>query len=239
MKKRIVYIMTQRLGFKLSLSRKLLLASAGLGVVGGPLLLGLVNTIQVRAQSSAPDWEEAAGGRMTFDSASITQSKARVPWPWGTGPMGPLDNDGRGFGQIGYLVSDYIEFAYKLWLTPSQRQSLRAQLPKWATAERFDIQARRAGHATKDQKRLMMQSLLADRFKLAVHFETRQVPEFALVLLNSGKSGPQLQPHPENASCPAPPCPRTSLPTGSPPFAVGSLGYEQEQMATCAWALGM
>jgi len=39
MKKRIVYIMTLRLGYELSLSRKLLLASAGLAVVGGSLLL--------------------------------------------------------------------------------------------------------------------------------------------------------------------------------------------------------
>jgi uncharacterized protein (TIGR03435 family) len=226
MKKRIVYIMTQRPGYKLSLSRKLLLASAGLAMVGGPLLLGLVVTMQVGAQSSALDWAEAAGGRMTFDSASITQSKARVPWPWGTGPMGPLDNDGRGFGQIGYLVSDYIEFAYKLWLTPSQRQSLRVRLPKWAAAERFDIQARRAGHVTKDQKRLMMQSLLVDRFKLAVHLETQQVPAFALVLLNSGKSGPQLQPHPENASCPAPPVPSDQLADGFPAICGGIFGLQ-------------
>ena len=226
MKKRIVYIMAQRLRCKLSLSRKLLLDSVGLAVVGGLLLLGLVNTMQVRAQSSAPDWEEAAGGRMTFDSASITQSKAGVPWLWGTGPMGPLDNDGSGFGEIGYLVSDYIEFAYKLWLTPGQRQSLRAQLPKWATAERFDIETHRAGHVSKDQKRLMMQSLLADRFKLAVHFETQQFPVFALVLLNSGKSGPQLQPHPENASCPAPPVPSDQLADGFPAICGGIFGLQ-------------
>jgi uncharacterized protein (TIGR03435 family) len=163
---------------------------------------------------------------MAFDSASVTKSESRLPHPWGTGPMGPLDNDGRGFGQIGYLVSDYIEFAYKLWLTPSQRQSLLAQLPKWATAERFDIQARRAGHATKDQKRLMIRSLLADRFKLAVHFETQQVPVFALVLLNSGKSGPQLQPHPENASCPAPPVPSDKLADGFPAICGGIFGLQ-------------
>jgi uncharacterized protein (TIGR03435 family) len=35
---------------------------------------------------------------------------------------------------------------------------------------------------TKDQMRLMMQSLLADRFKLVVHTDTRQVPVFASVL---------------------------------------------------------
>ena len=33
----------------------------------------------------------------------------------------------------------------------------------------FDIEARAAGNPTKDQMRLMMQSLLADRFRLRVH----------------------------------------------------------------------
>jgi len=190
------------------------------------VLFGLVNAAQVFAQSYAPDWEKAAGGGMTFHSASITQSRSDVPLPWGTGPMGPLDNDGRGFGETGYRVSDYIEFAYKLWLTPSQMQSLLAQLPGWAITERFDIQTRGTGHATKDQKRLMMQSLLADRFKLAVHFETREVPVFVLVLLNPGKSGPQLQAHPENATCPAPPVPSDQLAKGFPAICGGIFGLQ-------------
>jgi bla regulator protein blaR1 len=140
--------------------------------------------------------------------------------------MGPLDNDGLGFGEIGYRVSDYIEFAYKLWLTPSERKSLLAELPKWATTKRFDIQARLPGHTSKDQKRLMMQSLLAERFKLAVHFQTQQVPVFALVLLNSGETGPQLRPHPETASCPAPPVPSDQLADGFPAICKRTIGLQ-------------
>jgi uncharacterized protein (TIGR03435 family) len=52
--------------------------------------------------------------------------------------------------------------------------------------------------------RLMMQSLLADRFKLAVHFETREVPVLALTLVKPGKTGPQLHPHSEGPPCPEP-----------------------------------
>ena len=53
--------------------------------------------------------------------------------------------------------------------------------------------------------RLMMQSLLADRFLLSVHFETQTVPALALLLVKPGKLGPQLRPHSEGPACPAEP----------------------------------
>ena len=84
----------------------------------------------------------------------------------------------------------YIGFAYKL--TPAQSQLMASQLPKWATADRFDIEARAQGSPTRNQMRLMMQSLLADRFKLVVHTETRQLPVLAAVLEKAGKTGPRL-----------------------------------------------
>jgi uncharacterized protein (TIGR03435 family) len=46
----------------------------------------------------------------------------------------------------------------------------------------------------------MMQSLLADRFKLAVHYETRQFPVYALVLAKEGKTGAQLKS--DDGTCP-------------------------------------
>jgi uncharacterized protein (TIGR03435 family) len=49
--------------------------------------------------------------------------------------------------------------------------------------------------------RLMMQSLLADRFKLALHHETRQSPALALVFVKDGKLGPQLQSHSDDNAC--------------------------------------
>jgi uncharacterized protein (TIGR03435 family) len=55
---------------------------------------------------------------------------------------------------------------------------------------------------TKDELRLMMQSLLAERFKLAVHYEERRVPVLALVVAKAGTTGPKLQRHPAGAACP-------------------------------------
>jgi bla regulator protein BlaR1 len=221
LKKRIVRIMTQRLGYKLSLGRKLLLASAVLAVVGGPVLLGLLNATQVRAQSSALDWEKAAGAPLALDTTSVQLPPSPLPKCWGTGPMGPLDNDGIGLGGLAFgysdcSVSEFIEFAYKLWLTPSQMQSLIAQLPSWAVTDRFNIRLKGPGTTTKDQKRVTMQSLLADRFKLSVHFETREMPVFALVQLHSGETGPKLQPYPDGVPCPTPPV--KDLPGGIPPL---------------------
>ena len=56
---------------------------------------------------------------------------------------------------------------------------------------------------SKDQMRLMMQSLLAERFKLAVHFETHDVPVMALVLVEPGKLGFRLRPHSQGPPCDA------------------------------------
>jgi uncharacterized protein (TIGR03435 family) len=60
-------------------------------------------------------------------------------------------------------------------------------------------------NATKDQQRLMMQALLADRFKLTVHFETRELPVLGLVLLKPGVLGPKLLPHEKGPACDAVP----------------------------------
>jgi uncharacterized protein (TIGR03435 family) len=76
-------------------------------------------------------------------------------------------------------------------------------LQAWADSEYFDIEARAAGSTDSAQKRLMLQSLLADRFKLVMHRETRQRPVFALVLLQAGKFGAQLHVHADDSGCDA------------------------------------
>jgi uncharacterized protein (TIGR03435 family) len=65
----------------------------------------------------------------------------------------------------------------------------------WTTEDRFDIEARAQGNPKKADYRLMMQSLLADRFQLKVHYETRVVPLYVLVLAKPGKFGPRLRLH--------------------------------------------
>jgi uncharacterized protein (TIGR03435 family) len=83
-----------------------------------------------------------------------------------------------------------------------RRTQLKNRLVSFANL--FEIEARAPANATKDQMRLMMQALLAERFQLAVHFETPEVPVLAMILVKPGKPGPGLRPHSEGPSCDAP-----------------------------------
>jgi bla regulator protein BlaR1 len=201
LKRRIVRIAERHLGDRLTHGRKLLLAAAAIAAVACPLLLGVANAPVAQAQSSAADWEKVAGGKMTFDVASVKRNMSGFP----DGDRPSMDtsmDDSEGYKPTGGLFSArniplalYIGFAYKLDV------GSRPNWPKWVTTEAFDIQARGPANATRDQMRLMMQALLADRFKLAVHDETQQVPTLLLVLAKPGKTGPQLQPHSEQPPC--------------------------------------
>lgn len=65
--------------------------------------------------------------------------------------------------------------------------------PDWTRAEHFDITATAGREAQSDEMRLMLQALLADRFSLVVHKETRELPIYALQLARTdGKLGSQL-----------------------------------------------
>jgi len=193
------------------LSRNLLLLAASLAA-----------PIACLAQTTAmPDWQKAAGGKMAFEVASI-----RLTAP-GTAlrPNMPMDDLNR-FASTGGLfnatasLDDFVEFAYKIYLAPEQRAALLGAMPKWAATQRFTISARATGDPTKDQYRLMMQSLLADRFKMTVHSEKRDMPVLALVLAKPGKLGPFLR-----ATADGPPCNVAgSVPDSMPSPATGVVG---------------
>src|SRR5262249_48363408 len=68
--------------------------------------------------------------------------------------------------------------------------------PSWQTQQKFDILAKAEDGAATDTTQLMpmMRSLLADRFKLKTHMETREMPIETLVVARSdGKLGPNLK----------------------------------------------
>jgi len=164
----------------------------------------------------------------TFDVASVKQNKTGAPQhtnvPLDSGNVyEPLDPDDARTAAGGYLIAThqplwrYISFAYKL--SGTQELSLRFSIfsgapksgaPFWVTGsfdaapDFFDIQARAPADTSIDQMRLMMQSLLADRFRLAAHYVTADAPVFALVVARHGVTGPNLQPHSEADSCAAP-----------------------------------
>ena len=96
-------------------------------------------------------------------------------------PLGPGDAytpNGGYFAATNFPLVTYIAFAWKL--LGNQLQALIAQAPPWVSAERFDITARAGKDPGKDGMRLMMRSLLADKFKLVVHNDTREVPAFGM-----------------------------------------------------------
>ena len=58
--------------------------------------------------------------------------------------------------------------------------------PGWLTSEHFDIAATFPGDTSVPQARMMMQAMLAERFKLVVHREVRQLPTYSLVIARNG-----------------------------------------------------
>src|SRR5947209_8710373 len=71
--------------------------------------------------------------------------------------------------------------------------------PAWLNNERYDITAKVPPGTTKEQFKLMLQNLLAERFKVTLHHETKDLPMFALVV---AKGGSKLK---ESAPLPPPP----------------------------------
>src|SRR6185312_1822161 len=70
--------------------------------------------------------------------------------------------------------------------------------PNWMNTDRFDVEASGGptnGTFSLEQTRLMVQSLLEDRFKLKTHTETREMPIYNLVMARSdGRPGDRIKP---------------------------------------------
>jgi uncharacterized protein (TIGR03435 family) len=131
-----------------------------------------------------PLWVMAqVAGPSTFEVASVKASYGRTI-------------DGHSYSSIdtpspGRLVAEnssldeLIRYAFQV-------KSYQLVGPNWLNddSECFDIVAKAQLGTPEREIRAMMQTLLADRFKLAFHRETRQLPVLKLVV---GKNGPRLQ----------------------------------------------
>jgi uncharacterized protein (TIGR03435 family) len=148
------------------------------------------------------DWQTAAGGKMAFEAASVKESQMFKPSSFPLDPSNTYVPGGSFSASVPLFV--YISFAYKLPSDQVQKLVTQAHLPAWIRdgPPFFAIEARTAGRPTKDQMRLMMQALLADRFKLAAHFDTAEGPVFALTLVKPGQTGPKLRSHSQVPPCP-------------------------------------
>lgn len=144
--------------------------------------------------------------KLQFEVASVTENKSdgkptsNVPLDRGNVyyPTGGI------FSATNQSFITYLIFAFKINISEF-RGGLMRSLPKWAVTDKFDINARtESQNPTKDELRLMVQSLLEERFQLKVHREKRVVPIFEMYLVKPGKSGPQLKPHNLGFSCSVP-----------------------------------
>lgn len=126
----------------------------------------------------APPRSMAADAPTTFDVVSIRPSNPDAP-----GKLFTVK--GRQVLTINTTLADLITMAYNI----HTRQISGG--PAWMESDKFDVtgQPQAEGTPSTEQLRALIKSMLADRFKLAVHTEKRELPAYAIVV---GNNGPKL-----------------------------------------------
>lgn len=167
-KKRVRTILRGALGRELNGHRKLALVCAAAAAVAAPVALGTWNAPVAHAQSAASK----------FEVASIK------PWVRSSGIH--LDYcKGDRFSLAGLRLTYLLDWAYDLQAGASAVFLERVPLSMRQNA--YDIQAKAAApFASETQCRLMVQALLTDRFKVALHYEERETELFDLVVARGG-----------------------------------------------------
>jgi uncharacterized protein (TIGR03435 family) len=167
----------------------------------------------------------------SFEVASVKRS--------GMAGIGIHQNGDRFVANV-MRLHDLIGFAY--WPCDG-RPLLDNQIvgtPGWVDADLFDIEAKAVsgGNPTPPcEMRLMLQSLLAERFQLKAHFEKRESPVFNLVVVKPGKmtlSTDQTALGPPTPFDPSAPPPRGTLITrsGSPGTTISGTAVPMERIVS-------
>jgi uncharacterized protein (TIGR03435 family) len=106
------------------------------------------------------------------------------------------EQPGGKFVLSGMAVAPLIRSAY-----PAEISDL-VGAPDWVSNEVYDVTAQAGREVSKEQMEAMLRALLADRFKLAVHYEVQERPVYALMLArDDGKLGSNIRP--SNLDCEA------------------------------------
>jgi uncharacterized protein (TIGR03435 family) len=141
-----------------------------------PLVLLLADSCHCQDLPNAP----------AFEVASITPCQPGTPEsPGEHNGMVRFTSPGGRFEARATSMKFLLEWAYDV--LPSQHSAG----PGWLENDRYDIVAKASGDATDDEMKLMVRTLLADRFKLKFHHESREVP---VLILAPGKTAPKLFP---------------------------------------------
>jgi uncharacterized protein (TIGR03435 family) len=137
-------------------------------------------------RGEGPQLHAQDAGSPAFEVASVRPNKS------GDGRVMMGFQPGGRYTATGITVRMLIQQAYRI--QPFQLLGM----PDWLASDRFDIIAKAEGDVAPGPDGplpLMLRGLLEDRFKLAVHSETRELPIYVLVKARSdGRLGPQLNP---------------------------------------------
>ncbi len=140
----------------------------------------VLSFVMFLALSGAVAAGQASTAAPAFDVASVKPSQRIV---------GPDYNNQLTYSPTGIVARNVtlkrlVAEAYHL-------QQNQVTGPRWLDKNEYDIDAKTAGVATREQMALMLQSLVADRFKLTHHSEMREMRAYELLV---GKSGPKIRP---------------------------------------------
>lgn len=140
-------------------------------------IAAVTSSVLTQAPLSSP---AAAGPR--FEVVSIKRNTTNVP--------GSNQRPDGGFTMVAVPVGTLISRAY-----PPAAPIDIVGLPGWAMSERYDVSATSSlSSPTPVERMAMLRAMLADRFHLVVHFETREQPVYDLVLARSdGRLGPGIK----------------------------------------------
>jgi uncharacterized protein (TIGR03435 family) len=171
LKKRVVQIMSGRIGLKLSPGGKLLLlaslivaASAGVGMVG--VRPSVAQTVESgKSEAKLPQSFEVVSIRPAPESSQGTISEPQ----------------GMGFRAKAMPLSVLVQMAFGI--NPNQMV-----VPKWAQGVKFDIAAKTGSDVplTYEQMKPLMQKMLAERFGMTYHRQTQEVQGYDMVAAKGG-----------------------------------------------------
>jgi bla regulator protein BlaR1 len=226
LKPRIEAIMRDQAADPLNAVKKIILATAGVTAIVVPLALGVLTAPPLQARSSAVEPFERLrlqramadlrlrartmpGRASAFEVVSITPNTSGAARRVQALKSRTLDAAIPSAGQFTLTnmpLREVIRIAYGL--QPFQISGG----PAWIHSTGYDIVVRGDAPARSDQMGLMLRTLLADRFKLRVHHEARELTVFALVnATGDGALGPRLRRSQVDCSSTAPGTPSCGM----------------------------
>jgi uncharacterized protein (TIGR03435 family) len=167
-------------------------------------MVAVVATVAVAMAAQTPAKE-----RLAFEVASIRPSDGTPATPGargggGAGPDGCANGaaqvDPRRFVINGVSLQALISFAYPEWVQPLggctgvSRTKLLSGGPEWVRSDQWDAQAVIPEGVSSARAHEMLQKLLADRFKLVLRKETKEIPVYFLTVAKGGPKFNGLRP---------------------------------------------